>query len=402
MSQRYFLILFVIIALLWGSCNEKDINQEIVTNPNYKLLNSPYELKEIDQIKFPLDSISAPKVEYIQLVREKSGQEILSFFNKNNKSIYFYDYKTQWPLKTIKIGSDSSSQGKIDPAGFYVESYDTIYIYNRRNIELLCINSYGNILHKISLIANSNIRGSKWFLKYPQYHPQGSNPIMEINGQLLFPGQLFESLQDSLIQQFHFVSYIDEKSNEVQFYHQYIDSLYGHNYNWSGEKFTEVYLDWNPEKQKLIFSFPISHNLYVARLKDNSYATVNGASTQSLSISSIPVKTKKMKIKELVRHVLESDEYGPVRYDPYRKVYYRFLRQGIKNYTLSSQWGDKEISIILLDEDFKYLGETNIGKMKNWYIQNAFVNEKGLHIEYIPNVLNEDFLTYKIFKINKK
>lgn len=400
MRNRLFCIAFLILVA--ESCKNKNIHQQINTNAYYNQLHETHELKEAGQLSFQLDSITAPKIPYVQLIKSNSGEDTLAFINKHNRVIYFYTYDSKSPIKTIKIGGNLSNNEKIDPACLYVDSNNTIYVYNRRNIELLKLNGEGNILSRISLIDGNNIRQTRWYLKYPQYYPQGSNPMIKINGQLLFPGQSFQSLDDTLIHQFRFTAYINEATNKVQFYHEYPDSLYGHNINWSGEKFTEAYADWNPNTQKLIFSFPVSHQLYTARLESHNYEAVNGASNQSASISSFPVEISKMQVKELTRHILETDEYGPIRYDPYRNVYYRFLRHAIKRTFSPGQWNDKELSIIILDKDFNYLGEKNIGSMRNWYIQNAFVNEKGLHIEHIPAVLNEDLLIYKIFTLNKK
>ena len=400
MCRGFYSIL--VLALLAVSCSHQEEAKKEVLNPGFHQQKATTELIESGEKKFFLDSISAPKLEYVQVLHDSTGREILSFLNTHNKTIYIYNYQDTSFVRKIPIGVNADAAEKLDPMGYMITSTDTIFVYNKRNIELLRMDVNGTIHKRISLINNNNIRKTRWFLKYPQYYPQGSNPIIKVDKDLVFPGQSFESLRDSLLSQFQFASYINTNTDSVQFYHDYPDSLYGHNYNWSGEKFTEVYVDWNQDKQLLVFSFPVSHDLYIAKPKDGHYEKVNGASNHSEKISSIPFDLKDLTVQKLTRHVLENDEYGPVRYDAYRKVYYRFFRHGVKQYSESSQWGDKELSIILFDQDFHYLGEKNIGLLKNWYIQNSFVNKEGLHIEYIPKTLDEDHLVYRIFTTNKK
>ncbi|WP_256012202.1 DUF4221 family protein [Desertivirga xinjiangensis] len=161
-------------------------------------------------------------------------------------------------------------------------------------------------------------------------------------------------------------------------------------------------MDYNDEKGILVFSFPISHDLYTAKLKQPDYKVTYGGSNFANTIRSIQTQPSEMSVKTFVKHVLENDEYAAIKYDKFRKVYYRFLRHRVNNYTESSQWTDKSVSIIILDESLNYLGETNIGTIKNWYLQNAFVTEEGLNIEYIPDNLNEDYLIYKIFTLEKR
>ena len=66
----------------------------------------------------------------------------------------------------------------------------------------------------------------------------------------------------------------------------------------------------------------------------------------------------------LLDHIIKNDEYAAIKYDKYRKVYYRFLRNEIAKNKDTITVYDKPIIVIIMDEHFKYLGETNIGKMK--------------------------------------
>ena len=92
--------------------------------------------------------------------------------------------------------------------------------------------------------------------------------------------------------------------------------------------------------------------------------------------------------------------YAAVLYDKFRNIYYRFLLKGLPGATFSTPKEEKPIIIIIMDENFNYLGETNIGTGKEWNWNNTFITREGLNIEYIGDDLNEDYLTFKIFSLN--
>ena len=94
------------------------------------------------------------------------------------------------------------------------------------------------------------------------------------------------------------------------------------------------------------------------------------------------------------------DMYGPIIYDGYRSVYYRFLLKKVTDKQKSNSIPNKEINIVIMDKDFHYLGETTIGNGKKWNIQNAFITQEGLNIEYLsPENLDEDHLVFKVFQL---
>ena len=59
---------------------------------------------------------------------------------------------------------------------------------------------------------------------------------------------------------------------------------------------------------------------------------------------------------------------------------------------------DKELTIIIMDKNFNYLGEQIVGKWKRWNWENAFVSPEGLNIEYVNyEDIDETYLSYKTF-----
>lgn len=96
--------------------------------------------------------------------------------------------------------------------------------------------------------------------------------------------------------------------------------------------------------------------------------------------------------------ILNNDLYGAILFDPWRKVYYRFMQQGIKTTIDKTPINNKPVIVIIMDENWNSLGETNMGLAKQWHWTNSFVTSEGLNIEYIDFTdTDEMYLNFKIF-----
>jgi len=390
------ILLMFFLAILFDSCQ----NHLDIKNENQKHFINKVGLKEIFTKEFVLDSLSAPKLQYSSVYNDNSGKRYFSFLNKINSSVYFYNYDSLNLVKKLLIIDNSLSRTNNYQA-FYIRNFDSIYVYNKANMNIQLINSNGVILKKISLIGNNNIRKIPWFYKFPQYNPQTAKPFIATSKELLFVGQYIMSVPDSLIDRFRYLTHINLLSNKVSFSHLYPKILYGFNYNWDGQVFTEVYVDYVPDINKLIFSFPVSHDLYLSDLNSNNYKRISGGSIAAGTISSLKGKPLGVSNEAIMNHFIKNDEYAAIKYDKYRKVYYRFLRKAIPDATAQTQYQEKKIIVIILDSNFDYLGETNIGKWQNWNIANTFVTKEGLNVEYIPTSIDESKIILKVFTINK-
>ena len=105
----------------------------------------------------------------------------------------------------------------------------------------------------------------------------------------------------------------------------------------------------------------------------------------------------------IVAHVLQHDLYTGIRYDSYRKVYYRFMLQHVADATISTDLNERPVVVIIMDEQFNYMGETVLGTGEKWNWYNSFVTSEGLVIEYFDPDLDslEEYLHFKILTIEK-
>ncbi len=393
MNFRLFLTCAVLLMVV--ACSTNIIKVE---NEEKGRLQPVLKLEEEKVKRMILDSVSAPKPQYTQIFQDSMGVRYFTFINRYDNSIYFYNYETLKFVRKIRYERQGSN-GIRKSDGYFIKNMDSIYVYNLTMNEIVHTNHKSKIVKRISLKGNE---GNKtWFQNYPQYYPRTVTPFIEADGKLLFTGFFPNSILESMLEKFKFNAQIDLKSNNVVFNHLYPEELYGFDSNWDGGMFTEVFPELHPDGDKLIFSFPISHNLYLAKVDSNSYETVFAGSNFAGTIYSINRQPNKASNEVIMSHYIKHDFYSAIKYDKFRKVYYRILLKGIPNATKRSKWKDKPIAIIIMDEDFKYLGETVIGNMNDWNWENTFVTKEGLNIEYIEKDFEEVYLTLKIFTLKK-
>lgn len=383
----------VIFLCFMISCSSNNV--VTLKNDMQGKLTPTVKLELAGEKKFPLDSVSAPRVQYMQLFRGDSNTWNLSFLNTYASAIYIYDYAAMGIKKIIKF-SKNDKTGINTPLGYFLKTPDSIYVYNKKNNELVLINDSSKVLQRISLINKRSFHELSWTYSYPQYYPAAAAPLMRSGGQLVFPGQYMLSLPDSISGRFKFESHINFDDSLVTFSRQYPAELYGHNYFWENEGlFNNVYCD-SAAGNKMVYSFPVSHNIYLANADKEGYTTLFGGSNEAGAITSFK---KKLTAEELILKVCQMDLYAAIKYDPYRKVYYRLLRKAMPGATFSNRINDKPLSVIIFDEHFKYMGETVIGTCNDFNWENIFVTAEGLNIAYVDKKdLSESYLYFKVFK----
>lgn len=390
MKLQLYIVGFLFLLV---SCTNNVVS---IKNNKKGKVEATYQLVENSGKKFYLDSETAPKSPYMQMTEDSLGRRILTFLNLYKNAIYLYNYEdTSFVRKIVYKKEDGNAVSRL--SGYYIKNSDSIYVYNMPMTEVILTNSSAEIKEHISLRGSDN--KLDWFSYYPQYLPSTVNPFLLVNDILLLTGQLFSSIPATDIDRFKFTACINTHNNMVEFRHTYPKEIYGNGVNWEGGIPTRVYPTLSA-KGELIHSFPASHDLYLSRWdSDTTIAQVYGGSNNAGTIHSIDYDdTARTPDNLIISNFLHEDMYGAIIYDPYRKVYYRFLLQGIPNATIATSKEEKPINIIIMDENFNYLGETVIGTGKKWNWTNSFVTCEGLNIEYIDNEdTNEDYLNFRIF-----
>lgn len=390
--MRIYFLLFGIVFLIGSACSKNVVEIE---NTQKDSLEIKMSLDMVNLHQYELDSLTPPRPEYIQMYEDTSGLLNLTFLNSFDKSIYFYDYASGGYLNKIDLKKEDSIMF-VKPKGYHIKNLDSIYVYDMQFIHMVMTNDKSLILDIISYKGEPD--SANWYKSYPQYLPRTVQPFYEVPEGLLLTGQHLWTLSKARIEQFEFTSLMNFKTKKLDFKHKYPKELYGFGYNWQGFFSTSVYSLLHPDGNKMIYSFPVSHDLYMYSLDTEESSKFYAGSIVANTITSIDEDTKNTPHEVKALHFLQQDMYAGIVYDKYRKVYYRFLRKGIPNATLQINKEDKPIVIIILDDEFNYLGEKNIGTGEEWNWENSFVTEEGLNIEYIDkDDIEEHYLNFKTF-----
>jgi len=155
--------------------------------------------------------------------------------------------------------------------------------------------------------------------------------------------------------------------------------------------------------QRFIYSFHYDENIYVATPEHDS-------------IRKVSVKSKYFDKVQLPDELTASPEdfcvnawYNNLLYDPYREVYYRIayppstLDKGVRPMELV-QFGRKNFSIIILDKDFRILGET-LFPDNTYNPKIMLIRLEGLYISdshYLNPRFNDDILSFRKFELKEE
>ena len=370
-----------------------------IKNDRFGKLKNEYQIKETGLKNFPLDSVTAIKPQYMQLLNEETDTPMLSILNKHTNSIYLYNYATSEFIGSIAYEREGPN-GILEVSGYYVKNMDSIYIFNRPLLEMDLADSTGIVKQRIALREIN----SEWSKFYPQYNFCTACPIWMKEPYLILTGLYPFNSTDDWVGTFKYTAYLNMNTNEVSYCHLYPEEIFGDNVNWDDPVYTQVYSTLSSANE-LIHSFTNSHNLYISPLLSDSLRTVYGGSNQAHAIKSIDWDASRGHTpRELIsKHYISSDVYTSILHDPWRHVYYRYMLQGVSNASQRTSVNQKNIVVIVYDENFNYLGESVIGNGKQYHWENSFVSEDGLNVEYNNSEdTDEDFLNLKIFTIEKK
>ena len=384
--QKFLKLISLVLLLNFVCCSQR---QEYKNDSEYSIT-----LEEIDSLLIPLDSVSPPKPPFVQVLEEEN---LLTFFNAFNRSIYWFDLDENKYLERTVIYAEGEHQvGR--PFGYHIINRDSIAVFDMNKNDLVFVNDKGIKLRTISLVNNLPINDSNWLLSYPQFFPRTITPFIRVDDKLIFSGSFMWAIPDNILDTFKFTASFDLLTHELTYRHTYPKNIYGSKFNWDDPYYTTVYYDWNPDQKVMVYSFPISNSLFTASLEKEGLSEVVDSEFGAKVVKPISMKNPTREI--MLSHLIESDIYAGIKYDKHRKVYYRVLMNAEMSTTGAKDLSLKPVSIIIYDSEFKVLGKKELGLSKNWNIDNIIVTKDGLLIEYTDMLSsNEDYMVFKLFKL---
>lgn len=377
------LLLILCIGLLVSCSSEK---KEIIDS---------HELKPTGQIKsFELDSNVKYNAFYLYTFKDKDNKEYLSFLNYRTNQLHFYDLTTEQFLFKVDLDSEGPD-GVSQISGYYIQDFDNIYVSSYAYSGLIRVDTTGHILQKIPYGKTD-----KGYTVLPSYTPS-SHPYI---APIILGNKIYITQQ--AVAHFHSVN---ETPLSVV-----IDTVKGDNHelpltyaileeeelNACNTQFSRIY-----DGKNFIYSFYVSDDILVT--------SINHSDIQRIPVKSRYIDSATDEVpdnEQGPRLSLELPRYGDLIYDPYREVYYRFAYPKVSlernmNWWGKAVYGRKKFSVIILDKEFRIIGETLFPEgIYNSFV--FFVHKDGLYMsrDYQMGMGNQsdDYMTFELFKLAQK
>lgn len=373
--------LFVIslICLLNFSCSE---------NENKKLL--PVKFEKNKTISFKLDSETTGRSNYYDLTK-KDGINYLTFLNKYNNSIYFYNLEDQRFEKKIQF-EKTGPNGVNELSGFLIQSEDSIFVYSYKGRKISLLNKDLEVVKRYSIISNEM-----------EVNPQVNSirKIYKINNNLILNswGSQREYYKNDNFPN-SILTFLDldngKLSYDVTYPEKYTEGIWG-------VQLYQVFHDLNKSRNELILSFPIDDKIYIYDIENKSIKSEKVKNDIPLFINPLSKSKEKISIDLMseLKTIKSQKTYYFIRYINELEIYIRIINKEISEEDLNS--GDPfkisfgESTIQFINKDFELISEAQLDK--TYFLPSIFYYNGNIYIEKMQTK-NEDLLDFDIYDLS--
>lgn len=378
---------FLLIAALWacqsGGTDKTDRNEgsELVQRIDSVVL------APVGQKVFELDSSTSYQTLFMDLFSDQvTGKRYLLYENRLKSSIQFYDFEKGLLARELLLDRDGpNGVGKM--RGFYVKSLDSIFVMSSKLYQLVLVNGEGTVLKRYPLI-NHDTHVNDWSL-----------PAIYTSSPGIAHGDVFTFVaypETKPYEQKHPILEFDLSDSTNRLVYKYPAAYRAGDY-W-GTMIFGISMTKSP-KGTIVYSFAADPSVY-----ETDHKTFNEAHYAGSQYFERTESWDKDTPDGSEQGYVLRDYYQNILYDPYRHVYYRSVHLKLPALNVNNErntiW-NKPISVIILDENFRIIGETLLEQNK-FDFRNWLVSEEGLLIcESNPNNpdLEEGKLKFTVFHV---
>ncbi|GEM_PF-6810386 len=349
-----------------------------------------YEFEERLQIKegrlysIELDSVTPTESNFLAIHETTEGEQLV-FLNYLDNTLVFYDYATRLVINKLSFPTTGpESLGELE--SFEIVNEDSIFMVSAA-IHAGFYTWEGKLLNKIEKVDYN--------IKLTPLTTSGNPPVL--HKKKLYQSGFYLGSRD------HKMTMVSSLEKDSSYTVYQIPEIYRKGF-WGPGEYDMHFHCYNKEYGLFVYSFPQSTNLFVTdhkSLDEDYYA----GSKYFGEIS--PVSSKQLKsYKEVMDLTLIRPIFQEVIYDKYKRLYYRIAELPLTE-TEAGLIGDpylpgiRDFSIIILDTDFKKIGESDIFKREQYDSRIFFVGENGLHIKKLDRE-SEDKLWFRLFDVSPK
>lgn len=405
---KFLLPIKFIFLLFFSSCKEG----------KEALFINKIALQKIGSKSFFLDSTTTFKFQVIEYLDKDHAMKIglydndvICFFNNYTHTLQIYDYSTGQQVRKITFSKEGPNGiGDIYNfrSGFKIIGRDSILFYDKQTTKLSLCNFEGRILVSKQLSSDGDTGTA---LTSPEV---GFNrPMIYYNNQVIlnnyFANPFIMEYASMLKKKKDFTGLfltINLKSWKKYFTGQLPSFFYEKYYGKLATGFTHVF---DPQKNNIIYSFPIEDSVHIISLISNTKKEVYSGSYEFDRFKPLgkekPLNKSFEEAQEIdLKNFLMQSTYEDIYCDPYSGYIIRAMRIGMtedcyndSNGKINYQGKMPGLKLIVLDQDFEKVGE--FGFSHSDYGSVLFFSKEGINILKSANK-TEDNLIFDVYKIN--
>ncbi len=376
------LLLIVLSLFFITGCNE---NRAFYEKRIENIKSYDFELVQDNILSFPFDSVSGYDLKSLQIFYDDLDKKFV-YFNSKRNTIYFYDFTLQKHSFSISLAEEGVNGVGPNVNGIFVHSLDSIYVFSDYAISR--VNADAEVLERVRFDRMGAID-----FGFTLEAGTKQNPY-------IYRDELYvvisSELDPFLIESFGVVNQVllsvnlktGGTTSHFDFPENYKEYVYPPNYS-------NIYFTFNEEKELFVFSFPADSRLHLDSF-ENQRVVVDAESRFFKEIDPMIDDYMREDFMTYTKHYLTNFSYGPIYFDKYRNIYYRFVEHPITEVDYEDRNWLKTCSVILMDKDFNVIGESKLSKSVD---KVGIVDDLGLLIPMRCPDDSEDFLCIGVYSV---
>jgi len=399
MNNSKVITLLIILSAFLSCADKKESNSQYLEK-NRTSYSEKYQLSEINKVSFPLDSFSA--FWHYSTNFKQSNTDFkyyFSFLNEYNKKIVYYDLESK-RAKYIALEEDGENGvGKLSGASAHLfVNPNEWYVYNENSANLYKIDSIGQVLDKFEIADYKTTKD----VPFPQ--PSVFNPMLMVDNQIYFSCALNRPQKE--YDDYGMILKYDLLTRKGEYIMPF-PSIYNEGFWGSSFKYMN-HIEYNDKEKNFLLNYPISPYIIKTDKEGNTIEShlVESKHFQKFEPMTLDLdyaldRNKRDYAKEKA-YSLSNSDFSKIIYDSFRNMYYRicFIRPSLEE--VKSGRTVSDFSVIILDENFKKLGEQKFSS-NDFDNSMIFCLEEGLALarKDLYNK-NEEAVTFSIYGLTPK
>tara|TARA_R110001599_G_scaffold151792_1_gene336743 strand:+ start:19812 stop:21011 length:1200 start_codon:yes stop_codon:yes gene_type:complete len=368
--------------------------------------NVTYQLTQLEDKVFMLDdetSVDGIEAQYTVI----DGVEYYSFFNRPNRHIYFYNYKTGEIVHKIKLAADGPNE-ILYPYYFFeywVHDFDNIFVNTMQFYYR--INKEGEVLKRILVNQNFSFSQTRLSLDASTAFKNGkiyasNTSLVTAEGDTSWLRAIYDfekgEVEKYLLDERTVLPDFEEKAEKIR------------EMSKSGG-ISSLSFQFAGDDQNLYVTSQISDSLYYfenSELKEVYFAgDPEVESTDLDGFFTLSIITKSENSVSIGPNPTQPPHFvGTLLTSPDKQLIYRILVHGTKP-RINPETNEEEpkifgASLIVFDTKTKTSGSINLPKelVDQASLSSTFVTEEGIHFS-VKEASSESEKAYKVFKVSK-